>query len=269
MEPNARFAAVLVTAVVLMSAITAGEGAVYRAASARPIEWPSLIGLRLLDWSTCALWVPFIYLIVIRTRFGRSFWLRTLPALFAATVAAAVLKYVIYVPLEGWVDPSRMRSVGDSLRSDFLAKLMFYWAVTGLLYAYAMATGELRLAAAPGNNSHGKPETRPVLMLRSSKRTELVAPPMVDWVCADENYCRVSVEGSTRLVRRTLASMEAELAPHGIVRVHRSILVNAERVARLESSNRELRLILSDGTSFQVGRKYRAAVRQMLALRHR
>jgi DNA-binding LytR/AlgR family response regulator len=85
-----------------------------------------------------------------------------------------------------------------------------------------------------------------------------LAPAQLDWVAAAGNYVELHAAGRTLLHRAPLSRVEAQLSRHGFVRVHRSILVRRDRIARV----RPLDVILHDGTSLRTGSRYRAALRR-------
>ncbi len=62
-------------------------------------------------------------------------------------------------------------------------------------------------------------------------------------------------QGKKHLKQQTIASLEACLNPDLFVRIHRSYIVNLERVARIEPYGKDSRLaILTDGTRLPVSR---------------
>lgn len=84
----------------------------------------------------------------------------------------------------------------------------------------------------------------------------------VERVVAAGNYVELRVGQKTVLWRRPLKEVEALLAPHGFVRVHRSVLVRRDRVRAVEGSpSGALSLTLADGERLPVGRQFREAVR--------
>ncbi|MDP8916661.1 MAG: LytTR family transcriptional regulator [Pseudomonadota bacterium] len=254
----------LLTATIVMALLTAAEGAVYRHARGEPIAWASLVGLRLLDWSTCALFVAPLYLLIIRLPYDRRFWTVTAPVLVLATLAAAVLKYVVHTPLAGLADPAGARTILDALSADFLAKVMFYWGIVGLLYALALLRGDivLRPLSAPAAIPAPHPPER--LLVGDRRGMDLVPPDRIDWIEAQGNYCCIHSGGARRLVRRTLSSLLEDLAPLGFLQVHRSKAVNVHRVRRVESAAGQLRLVLADGSVVTSGRAFRAEVRRLI-----
>jgi hypothetical protein len=76
----------------------------------------------------------------------------------------------------------------------------------------------------------------------------------VDWIRAAGNYVELHGAGRTLVERAALSSLESELAPHGFVRVHRSLLVRRDRIARL----RPLDVVMADGTVLKTGKRYRS-----------
>lgn len=107
------------------------------------------------------------------------------------------------------------------------------------------------------------------LLARRESRTSAAAaapaglpllPSQIDWVRAAGNYVELHGCGRTLLHRSPLGAVEAALAPHGFVRAHRSALVRRDRIARL----RQGELLLADGTRLPVGKRYRAALVEIL-----
>ena len=81
----------------------------------------------------------------------------------------------------------------------------------------------------------------------------------VDWIEADGNYVKVWVNKRARLMTKTLVTLEREvLDPEVFVRVHRSAIVNASRIASVEASHHgDMTLLLRDGTHVPCSRRYR------------
>ncbi len=101
------------------------------------------------------------------------------------------------------------------------------------------------------------------LALRAGGRTLLVAPLEIEWISAADNYLRVHLEGAAHLVRGTLGALEKRLAPHGFLRIHRSLLVNPQVVRQLlPQRSGEVKLVLRDGTVLVSARAYRRALAQ-------
>ncbi|MEM6326335.1 MAG: LytTR family DNA-binding domain-containing protein [Bacteroidota bacterium] len=112
--------------------------------------------------------------------------------------------------------------------------------------------------------------TRPYLTrlaVRHPDRVELVRVADVDWVQADGNYVRVHAGGQRHLIRETLTAVAARFDPQQFVRVHRSALVNLDRVAALHpASHGDYTVHLRDGTLVPMSRTYRDRLRDVLEI---
>jgi hypothetical protein len=83
-----------------------------------------------------------------------------------------------------------------------------------------------------------------------------LSPGEVDWVSAAGNYVELRAQGRTVLHRAPLSHVQAELERHGFVRIHRSILVRRERIARVRPHD----VVLQDGTCLKTGSRYRSSL---------
>jgi two-component system LytT family response regulator len=103
------------------------------------------------------------------------------------------------------------------------------------------------------------------LPIRVNGRIILIRSADIDWIEADRDYVSVHVGGKSLLMRETIAAVELRLAPSGFVRIHRSALVNVERVKELRPRDKgEYIVVLHDGTELKLTRNYRAAVERLV-----
>ncbi|HEY4101122.1 MAG TPA: LytTR family DNA-binding domain-containing protein [Gemmatimonadales bacterium] len=87
----------------------------------------------------------------------------------------------------------------------------------------------------------------------------------VEWVDAASNYVRLHAGGRLHLVRDTMTALESRLPADRFVRIHRSVIVRIDRIARIEPTERgEYRLILHDGTKLTSSQTYSPRVRALL-----
>jgi len=87
----------------------------------------------------------------------------------------------------------------------------------------------------------------------------------VDWVEADGDYVRIHAGKATHVIRETITEVLSKLPPAHFVRVHRSIVVNTERVREVQPWFKgDYVLILHDGTKLRSGRTYRAVVQALI-----
>lgn len=83
----------------------------------------------------------------------------------------------------------------------------------------------------------------------------------IDWIRAADNYCEVHSDGRMDLVRETMSSVEQRLDPAQFLRIHRSVVVNLDRVASIRTqATGALEVVLGDATVLPVGRAWRAGL---------
>jgi two-component system, LytTR family, response regulator len=103
------------------------------------------------------------------------------------------------------------------------------------------------------------------LALRTDGRMTLLDVDAVDWVEAADNYVCVHAGGATHVVRGTLAELAARLDPRRFARVHRSTLVNIERIREVLPDGRDFAVVLRDGTRLALARGRHRRLRELLA----
>jgi two-component system, LytTR family, response regulator len=87
----------------------------------------------------------------------------------------------------------------------------------------------------------------------------------VDWIEGLGDYAGLHVGGRTHLIREPLTMLETRLDRTQFVRVHRSTIVQVERIVRVEpSANRDAVLTLRDGKTLRVSRTYRSRLQEVL-----
>lgn len=104
-----------------------------------------------------------------------------------------------------------------------------------------------------------------ILPIRDDAATVRLPVRSIDWIDAAGDYMCVHAEGKTYVLRETMKSLESLLDPRAFQRVHRSTIVNVNRVRRLRPhSNGEYFLMLDDGQEIKLSRTYRDRVAQLL-----
>ena len=130
--------------------------------------------------------------------------------------------------------------------------------------ASAIDTGSLR----EHMQASGAPAYADILPIRDQTDTVRVNVAKIDWIDAAGDYMCVHAEGHTYVLRETMKSLEAILDPKIFSRVHRSTIVNVQRVRRLRPhTNGEYFLTLEDGQEIKLSRSYRDRVDQLLQRR--
>ncbi|HEY6129781.1 MAG TPA: response regulator [Candidatus Acidoferrum sp.] len=103
------------------------------------------------------------------------------------------------------------------------------------------------------------------LVVKDGTRVTLIPVAKLDYAEAQDDYVALASEGKKHLKQQTIASLEASLDPKLFVRIHRSYIVNLERVVRIEPYGRESRVaILSSGTKLPVSRAGYARLQMLL-----
>ncbi len=103
------------------------------------------------------------------------------------------------------------------------------------------------------------------LMIKAGGRIHFVRMGEIDWCEAAGNYVRVHVGPQEHLVRDTMAHLESQLDPQQFVRIHRSTIVNVDRIQEMQSSfNGEYVVLLRTGMRLTLSRGYRDAIQTRL-----
>jgi two-component system LytT family response regulator len=101
-----------------------------------------------------------------------------------------------------------------------------------------------------------RPAARPGrVLVRDGSRVHVLTTEKIDYVQAQDDYVAFRCEGKDYLKEQTLAQVEAALDPATFVRIHRSYLLNLDRLARVETDERDTRFaVLTDGRKLPVSR---------------
>ncbi len=93
------------------------------------------------------------------------------------------------------------------------------------------------------------------IVVKDGTRVHVIPLDKLDYAEAQDDYVALHSGGKSYLKQQTIARLETTLDPARFVRIHRSVLVNLERVARIEPFGKDSRLaILHDGTRLPVSR---------------
>jgi two-component system LytT family response regulator len=93
------------------------------------------------------------------------------------------------------------------------------------------------------------------IVVKDGTRVHVIPLDKLDYIEAQDDYVALHSGGKSYLKQQPIGALESALDPARFVRVHRSAIVNLERVARIEPYGKESRLaILHDGTRLPVSR---------------
>ncbi|MBI5380571.1 MAG: response regulator transcription factor [Opitutae bacterium] len=95
------------------------------------------------------------------------------------------------------------------------------------------------------------------ILIKSAGEIIFLKAEEIDWIEAEGDYMKFHVDGRAHLQRETMARLEARLDPKRFVRIHRSTIVNIDRVRKLSPSFLgEYAVVLQDGTKLKLSRGY-------------
>jgi two-component system LytT family response regulator len=103
------------------------------------------------------------------------------------------------------------------------------------------------------------------LLVRDGSRVEVIPIESVDYLEAQDDYVAIHVEGRSWLKTQPLAELAAGVDPARFVSIHRSYVLNIERLARLELYAKDSRVaVLRDGRQLPVSRAGHARLRELM-----
>ena len=93
------------------------------------------------------------------------------------------------------------------------------------------------------------------IVVKDGARVHIIPVDTLDYAEAQDDYIALHSQRKSYLKQQTISSLEAGLDPERFVRIHRSIIVNLERIAKIEPYAKDSRVaVLSDGTQLPVSR---------------
>ena len=115
--------------------------------------------------------------------------------------------------------------------------------------------------------SEARPREGPLerVLIRDGSQVHVIPVEKIDYVEAQDDYVCFKAEGKQYLKDQTMTALEATLDPARFVRIHRSYLLNIERIGRVELYAKDSRVaILRDGTRLPVSRAGYARLSKLL-----
>ncbi|HEX8247940.1 MAG TPA: LytTR family DNA-binding domain-containing protein [Pyrinomonadaceae bacterium] len=102
------------------------------------------------------------------------------------------------------------------------------------------------------------PEYLEWLTVKKNERILMLRVEDVQWIEAQGNYVRLKFEDASHLLREKMDNLESQLNPKTFVRIHRSTIVNANRIKELQVwTPGEYRVVMQGGKTFTLSRGYR------------
>jgi two-component system, LytTR family, response regulator len=108
-----------------------------------------------------------------------------------------------------------------------------------------------KLASAAGM----RPSPLERILVKDGSKVHVIPVDKIDYIEAQDDYVAIRSDGKTHLKQERMAELEKELDTSKFVRVHRSYILNLERIARIELYAKDSRMaILKDGTKLLISR---------------
>jgi two-component system LytT family response regulator len=100
---------------------------------------------------------------------------------------------------------------------------------------------------------------------KSGGRIIFLGVDEIDWIEAADNYVQIHAGRESHLLHATMNGLEGRLDSNQFLRIHRSTIVNINRIKELHPMfHGEYRIILKDGTQLTSGRGYRENLQKLL-----
>ena len=166
------------------------------------------------------------------------------------------------------VDPAGLAVIFVTAFDQYAMKAFDVHAVDYLLKPYSKERFEAALERAKSEKAEKAPDAaalaataRPAgqflerIVVKDGTKVTLVPTAKLDYVEALDDYVSLATEGKKLLKQQTISSLEAALDPAVFVRIHRSFVVNFERVSRIEPYGKESKVaVLGNGVKLPVSR---------------
>ncbi len=189
----------------------------------------------------------------------------TIPFSLIHVVGMVGLRHLAYQWVGGQYDFGHWPT---ELFYEYLKDFRAYAGYIALIYLYRFVLvrlqGEARFLAEEQKEQSPQPVTDRFLVKKLG-REFLVRVTDIDWIEASGNYVNLHVGQRLYPLRETMTGIEQRLAGRGFERVHRSAIVNLDRVTEIvpfDTGDAEARL--SSGDKVSVSRRYRSQLRERL-----
>ena len=144
------------------------------------------------------------------------------------------------------VSPERVKTALDRARERLVVRA-------------PLPVAEIAAAARPA----GQPASR--IVVRQGPKVHVITADKLDFAEAQDDYVSLRSEGKSYLKQQTLGDLESSLDPSRFVRIHRSYLLNLDRLARIDTEGGEPKaVLLHDGTRLPLSRSGYGRLKGML-----
>jgi two-component system LytT family response regulator len=118
-----------------------------------------------------------------------------------------------------------------------------------------------------GGNGNGASRYASRILVKQDGRMFFVKTTEIDWIEADRNYVRLHVGKAAHTIRERISHLEETLDPRLFARIHRSTIVNLNRVREMQQwFSGDYVVILEDATRLRLSRHYRDRVEKQVGV---
>ncbi|MDQ2076094.1 LytTR family DNA-binding domain-containing protein [Marinimicrobium sp. ABcell2] len=217
--------------------------------------------------------IPFILAVDRRFPLQRPYLRRHALVHLGFTVPFSVLHVVGMVALREWAY-ALLGSDYDfghwplEMLYEYLKDVRTYATILAFIYLYRFVLrrwqGEAQFLAQGVEEAPAEAVTDRFLVKKLG-REFLVKVADIDWAESAGNYVTLHVGDRLYPLRETMANLEKALSTQGFARVHRSAILNLDRIQEIETlESGDARACLNDGTQVPVSRRYRQQLKQQL-----
>jgi two-component system LytT family response regulator len=103
------------------------------------------------------------------------------------------------------------------------------------------------------------------IVVRDGPKVDIIPVDKLEYAEAQDDYVLLRSQGRNHLKQETISNLESSLDPERFVRIHRSYIVNLERIAKIEPYTKDSRVaVLADGAKLPVSRTGYARLKELL-----
>jgi hypothetical protein len=227
--------------------------------------------------SSALIWLPLLLLLLVFDRrfpLERPHALRHLLLHAAFTLPVSVLHVLGIVALRAlaysWAGAEyRFGDWGESFLYEYLKDVRTYAGLIAIVYLYRFLLRRWQGQAEFITEGREEEPPEPVtdrFLVKKLGREFLVKVEDIDWIESAANYVILRVGERRYPLRETMSGIEQKLDGRGFARVHRSALVNLDRVKEIEPFDTgDARVHLVSGSTVPVSRRYRQELKNRLA----
>ena len=156
----------------------------------------------------------------------------------------------------------------SELAYEYLKDLRTYFSLLALIYLYRFALrrwqGEAEFLS-EGTEDQPATPVRDRFLVKKLGREFLVRVEDIDWIESSGNYVNLHVHERVYPLRDTMTGMTEKLRDAGFARVHRSAIINLDRVTHIEPfASGDARVLINDRDTVPVSRRYRQQLKDAL-----